>query len=332
MNPTATARILAGTSILGLAVAVAATVLGHVGLGPGFNPLALTVSDYALSDRGAAIEVAMVMLAGASLALLVGLAAARAPVRGIPTVLLLVWAAGLLLAAAVPTDPIGTPVLSTAGYVHRYASVAAFLCLPAAALMLASRFATEPAWRALSSMLRRLAGASGVGLALLFYVAFPGDRILIGLVERALIGVEVVVLLLLALRLLRSRPPVPVLLVPLPRTTSGIDQPATGQPVATAASVTSRGWTEDEVKPRRQRSIRPAARRRVTLGRFSAPRIVIHSIITSLDGYVADEDGNLAWSGPDQEVPRPPLRTSVLVDQRCIDRSGLVANTDRLVT
>lgn len=217
MDPTATARILAGTSILGLSVAVAATVLGHIGLGPDFNPLALTLSDYALSDRGAAIEAAMVTLACASLALLAGLAAAHAPVRGIPTVLLLVWAAGLLLAAVVPTDPIGTPVLSTAGYVHRYASVTAFLCLPVAALMMASRFATEPAWRALSPVLRRLAGASGVGLALLFYVAFPGDRVLMGLVERALIAVEVVVLLLLALRLLLVGSAVRAVLIPPPQ-------------------------------------------------------------------------------------------------------------------
>lgn len=285
MNPTATARILAGTSIFGLSVAVAATVLGHVGLGPGFNPLALTVSDYALSDRGAAIEVAMVTLAGASLTLLVGLAAVRAPVRGIPTVLILVWAAGLLLAAAVPTDPIGTPVLSTAGYVHRYASVAAFLCLPAAALMLASRFATEPAWRALSSVLRRLAGASGVGLALLFYVAFPGDRILMGLVERALIAVEVVVLLLLALRLLRSRRPVPVVRrSPVTRTTSGIDQPATRQPVAIAASGLARRdhgrhGARAEIRPTSLSGALAAARStqpRMLGTVFSAPFLITH--------------------------------------------------------
>lgn len=248
MNRTATVRILAGTSILGLSVAIAATVLGHIGLGPGFNPLVLTVSDYALSDRGAAIEAAMVALGGASLALLVGLAAARAPVRGIPTVLLVAWAAGLLLAAAVPTDPIGTPVLSTAGYVHRYASVAAFLCLPAAALILASRFATEPAWRALSFALRRLAEASGAGLALLFYVAFPGDRILMGLVERALIAVEVVVLLLLALRLLWLHPAAPGVRVgPLRRRRRAV---STSQPPGSRRSPgargVARGWPAEE--------------------------------------------------------------------------------------
>jgi hypothetical protein len=91
--------------------------------------------------------------------------------------------------------------MSTAAQVHRYASVAGFVCLPGAALVLASRFAAEAAWSTLSGPLRRLATASGVGLLLLLYVAFPGGRVLMGLVERALIGVEIVVLLVLALRL-----------------------------------------------------------------------------------------------------------------------------------
>src|SRR5438093_7506240 len=29
---------------------------------------------------------------------------------------------------------------------------------------------------------------------------------------------------------------------------------------------------------------------------------LIHSAITSLDGYVADEDGNFDWAAPDEEV------------------------------
>ena len=31
---------------------------------------------------------------------------------------------------------------------------------------------------------------------------------------------------------------------------------------------------------------------------------LIYSAITSLDGYVADEDGNFDWSAPDEEVHR----------------------------
>jgi hypothetical protein len=46
MNSLSIARGLALVSVSGLSVAVVATVLGHIGLGPDFDPLALTVSDY----------------------------------------------------------------------------------------------------------------------------------------------------------------------------------------------------------------------------------------------------------------------------------------------
>ena len=32
---------------------------------------------------------------------------------------------------------------------------------------------------------------------------------------------------------------------------------------------------------------------------------LIYSAITSLDGYVADEEGNFDWAAPDEEVPLP---------------------------
>src|SRR6266508_965078 len=38
-----------------------------------------------------------------------------------------------------------------------------------------------------------------------------------------------------------------------------------------------------------------------TLGRVSMAKL-IYSAITSLDGYVADQDGNFDWSAPDEEV------------------------------
>src|SRR5216110_3249316 len=38
-------------------------------------------------------------------------------------------------------------------------------------------------------------------------------------------------------------------------------------------------------------------------GRFTMARL-IYSAITSLDGYVADEDGNFDWAAPDDEVHR----------------------------
>jgi hypothetical protein len=179
-------------------VAVVAAVIGHVGLGPPFDPLALTVSDFALSDHGAAITVAMVALGVASLALVAGLLAVRAPVRGWPAALLLAWSVGLLVAAAVPTDPVGVPGLTPAGHVHRYASVTAFVCLPAGALLLTRRLTADPRARRMVAVVRPLVLASGVGLLTMAYVAFPGGRLLIGLAERALIAVEVALVAVLA--------------------------------------------------------------------------------------------------------------------------------------
>ncbi len=201
MNRNAAIRPLALTAALGLAVPVIATVIGHLGLGPGFDPLTLTISDYALSNRGGAIEVAMVALVVGSLAMLGGLFAARAPVRGAPAVLICLWALGLLTATVIPTDPPGVETMSTAAYIHRYASVGAFLCLPIAAVMLAARFKGAAMWAGLRNRMYALAAASGAGLIGLWYVAFPGERVAIGLVERGLVGVEIVLLSLLTARL-----------------------------------------------------------------------------------------------------------------------------------
>ena len=204
MRNNAVARVLASVSIAGLATAVVATVVGHIGLGPGYDPLKLTVSDYALSNRGMTIEIAMVALAFGAVALLAGLRAAGARVRGLPTVLISIWSVGLLIAAIIPTDPIGATTMSTAAYVHRYASVTAFVALPIAAAVLAARFgALGPTWSRLVSTIRRLCVACAFGVALLWYVAFPGGRAMMGLVERGLIGVEIIILAVLSISAFR---------------------------------------------------------------------------------------------------------------------------------
>jgi hypothetical protein len=40
---------------------------------------------------------------------------------------------------------------------------------------------------------------------------------------------------------------------------------------------------------------------------------LIYSTITSLDGYVADEDGNFDWAAPDEEVHTTSALTGVSV-------------------
>ncbi|MEV4118173.1 DUF998 domain-containing protein [Micromonospora sp. NPDC049645] len=184
----------------GIALAALLTVIGHLEVNDDLNPWALTISDFAVSDRGGVIDVAMVVLALATVALLYGLRrSAPAPSGRAAELLLGAWAGGLLLAAVVPTNDPGT-AMTTAAYVHRYASVAAFLALPAAGWLLARRRDLAPAARTL----RILVLLSLTLAAAMVWSAYPGDRLLIGLAERLLILVEVAVLAIVALTQARA--------------------------------------------------------------------------------------------------------------------------------
>ncbi|WP_328423447.1 DUF998 domain-containing protein [Micromonospora sp. NBC_00389] len=186
----------------GIALAALLTVIGHLEVNDDLNPWALTISDFAVSDRGGVIDIAMVVLALATVALLYGLrrAGPPQPVSDRPTELLLgAWVAGLLLAAVVPTNEPGT-AMTTAAYLHRYASVVAFLALPAAGWLLARRPDLAPAARTLRTLvLLSLALATAM-----IWSAYPGERLLIGLAERLLILTEVAVLGTVAVTLART--------------------------------------------------------------------------------------------------------------------------------
>ncbi|MEU1682943.1 DUF998 domain-containing protein [Micromonospora zamorensis] len=176
----------------GIALAALLTVIGHFEVNDDLNPWALTISDFAVSDRGGVIDVAMVVLALATVALLYGLRRADPPrSRSARTAELLLgaWVGGLLLAAVVPTNEPGT-AMTTAAYLHRYASVVAFLALPVSGWLLARRPALTPAARTL----RTLVLLSLALAAAMIWSAYPGDRMLIGLAERLLILTEVAVL------------------------------------------------------------------------------------------------------------------------------------------
>ncbi|MHB9755495.1 DUF998 domain-containing protein [Streptomyces sp. BYX5S] len=155
---------------------------------PGLSPLSLTVSDFAALDRGGPIETGMASLGVVSLVLLAVARKRLAAVRGLPSLLLAVWGAGLVLAAVVPTDPLTTELTGSA-YVHRYASVAAFAALPVAGLLLARRL--PPSAGRTARWLRVLAWCALAGAGVMAYAAGPGGRELIGLVERVLLGCEV---------------------------------------------------------------------------------------------------------------------------------------------
>ncbi|WCN82289.1 DUF998 domain-containing protein [Micromonospora sp. LH3U1] len=189
----------------GIALAALLTVIGHLEVNDDLDPWALTISDFAVSDRGGVIDIAMIVLALATVALLYGLRRTDPPRpnSGRTVELLLgAWVAGLLLAAVVPTNEPGT-AMTTAAYLHRYASVVAFLALPVGGWLLARRPDLAPAARTL----RTLVLLSLALAAAMIWSAYPGDRLLIGLAERLLILTEVAVLAAVAITQTRGVTP-----------------------------------------------------------------------------------------------------------------------------
>ncbi len=182
-------------TLAGITLAALLAIVGHVAV-KGLDPVSVTVSDYAVSDSGGSIHVAMLVIAAVSAVLIPALRRLGPPDgrRHAATALLAVWAAGLLVSGLVPTNPPGTP-MDTAAYVHRYASVLAFLALPIAGWLLAIRLPAQPHAR---RWLRALALASLLLVAAMAWSAYPGDRALYGLIERALILAEIALLALLA--------------------------------------------------------------------------------------------------------------------------------------
>ncbi|MEV0267445.1 DUF998 domain-containing protein [Hamadaea sp. NPDC050747] len=168
--------------LFGFLLSVLLTVAGHLD-GNGLSPWAHTISDYAAADRGGAVETAMGLAALATLALLPSLHRADR----LATALLSVWSGALLVATVVPTDPVGE-VLSTTGYVHRYASTVAFAALLAAGLRLG---------------FRRLTAAGAAAALAMLASTYLLHRYAIGLTERVMAAAEFGMLIALTWRLLR---------------------------------------------------------------------------------------------------------------------------------
>ncbi|WP_346536562.1 DUF998 domain-containing protein [Micromonospora sp. DPT] len=180
-----------------IALAALLTVIGHLEVNDDLNPWSLTVSDFAVSDRGGVIDAAMVALAVAAAVLIPALRRVRRS-RTVGELPLAAAAGGLLLAAVVPTNEPGLP-MDAAAYLHRYASVVTFVALPVGGWLLARRdeLPGTARWlRALALVSLALAGA-------MIWSAYPGERLLIGLAERLLILVEVGLLAVVATALVR---------------------------------------------------------------------------------------------------------------------------------
>lgn len=181
--------------LLGAGLTALLAVVGQFGPDPGFSQVALTVSDYAVADRGGVTDWAMITFGASALALLFALDQPRRLISAI----LALFASAMVVAAIAPTDP--GPTLSLTGLIHRYASVVAFAALPTAGLLLAERFGR------LAGLIRGLVGASSVFMLAMLGSAVLADRIWIGVAERLLLGTGVILLGVLAYAALRAAEP-----------------------------------------------------------------------------------------------------------------------------
>ncbi|MGE3289594.1 MAG: DUF998 domain-containing protein [Pseudonocardia sp.] len=198
--PGARAAVLA---MGGMAAAVLAALLVgslHVIVGPDeVDPVRRTISEYALGDHKAMFDAGVLSLAAGSVIVLVALAEARLlRVASAPSLLLATWSIALVLVVAF--EKIDWSVGPTAGgYLHRYASLVAFLALPLAGLLLALRhrrgWPGAARWTGMLSVLA-LAWLAPIllGFALRPLTGVPWWRFVpLGLVERGLAVTEVAV-------------------------------------------------------------------------------------------------------------------------------------------
>lgn len=186
----------------GIVVAAVAAVAGQADPVLHPNPLDLTISEYAALDRTGATGFAMTALGITAFAVVAGLRAVGAPVGGLAERLLLVWGAGLIVLAVLPTalPGTGTDLIAQA---YRYVSIAVLAAVPAAGGLTVARFGEDERWRPVARPVEWLTLAGGFGLLALTYAMLPGDGVLVGLVEWTLLGAEAALVGVLAVRLAR---------------------------------------------------------------------------------------------------------------------------------
>jgi hypothetical protein len=168
---------LAGTALI--VAGVVAVLALHVVTLEEVDPVRRTLSQYALGPWKPVFDAGVLAVAAGSAAVLAGLVrAGLVALRGSAAALLAAWS--VCLAVVVAFEKIDWSVGPTPmGYVHRYASLLAFFCLPAAALALGRAWRGDVRWGPLARVTRWLGVASLAWLV----------PILLGFVLRGLTGV-----------------------------------------------------------------------------------------------------------------------------------------------
>jgi uncharacterized protein DUF998 len=191
-----------------LAVALATIMVVGLHLLPGWggvNPITGMLSDYGVRPDGWVFDTALDVLSVGSVAVLVKMAI-HGVVRGRATFVLMIgWCVCLVGIASFTKDPnIGAQSLR--GAIHLYATAAACVCLPVAGMVIGWQHRRDPAWRRWAWTTQVLALVS-IPCFLPFVVSFfvirmthsPGLDVPTGLVERLMGGLDVIILVVLAL-------------------------------------------------------------------------------------------------------------------------------------
>ncbi|MFC5063528.1 DUF998 domain-containing protein [Actinomycetospora atypica] len=171
------------------------------------DPVRRTISEYAVGPGGWLFDVAVLGLVAATVAVTAALVLRGVlPLRSAAVVLLGVWCVGLVLVVVFEkTNWSVGPSLS--GSIHRYASLAAFLALPTAGLLVARRHRGErwARWVTACAVVALASFVPIIGAILLNPVlATPWYRAVpLGLIERVLSLAEVAMVVVLGFRAAR---------------------------------------------------------------------------------------------------------------------------------
>jgi hypothetical protein len=128
-----------------LAVVVTVAMVGLLDLTVG--PLRRTISEYALGDYRPVFDVAVLLLAFGSLAILAALVhKGLTRWRSGGSIALILWSVGLLLVVAFPKTNWAMGTNQVSGSIHRFGSMLAFVSLPIAIILLARPWLKDHVW------------------------------------------------------------------------------------------------------------------------------------------------------------------------------------------
>jgi hypothetical membrane protein len=199
-------RLLVPFALLATALAVTMVIVLH--LLPdwgGVNPITGMLSDYGVRPDGWVFDTALDILSLGSVAVLIKMAR-HGVVRGRATFVLMVsWCLCLVGIATFNKDP-NTAAQTLRGGIHLYATAAACVSLPVAAMVIGWQHRRDPAWRRWAYAVQGLSLIS-VPCFLPFVISFfiirmshsPGLSLPTGLVERLMGGLDVLILVVLAI-------------------------------------------------------------------------------------------------------------------------------------